>query len=57
MNCSIEHWHLFGARADRPLRWDGLAAGVSLSPTSVGIALKLLMENQQLHKPFGQVPR
>lgn len=34
--------------------WDGLAAGVSLSPTSVGIALKLLMENQQLHKPFGQ---
>jgi len=34
--------------------WDGLAAGVALSPTSVGIALKLLMESHQLHKPFGQ---
>lgn len=33
---------------------NGLAAGVSLAPTSVGIALKLLLEAKQLQKDFGQ---
>jgi len=33
---------------------DGLAAGVSLAPTSVGIALKLLLEAKQLQKDYGQ---
>jgi len=33
---------------------DGLAAGVSLSPTSIGIALKLLHEAQALQTYFGQ---
>lgn len=37
-----------------PLYPDGLAVGVSLAPTSVGIALKLLMEAKCLHKNFGQ---
>ncbi|CEL99258.1 unnamed protein product [Vitrella brassicaformis CCMP3155] len=32
----------------------GLAAGVSLAPTSVGIALKLLMETKQLGTDYGQ---
>jgi Kef-type K+ transport system membrane component KefB len=32
----------------------GIAAGVSLAPTSVGIALKLLLEAKQLQKDFGQ---
>mmetsp|Transcript_17983 Transcript_17983/g.41991 ORF Transcript_17983/g.41991 Transcript_17983/m.41991 type:complete len:1150 (+) Transcript_17983:115-3564(+) len=33
---------------------DGLAVGVALAPTSVGIALKLLLEAKQLQKDFGQ---
>mmetsp|Transcript_37267 Transcript_37267/g.68180 ORF Transcript_37267/g.68180 Transcript_37267/m.68180 type:complete len:611 (-) Transcript_37267:246-2078(-) len=33
---------------------DGLAVGVTLAPTSVGIALKLLLEAKQLHERFGQ---
>eukprot|EP00928_Gymnodinium_smaydae_P016735 TRINITY_DN1632_c0_g1_i1.p1 TRINITY_DN1632_c0_g1~~TRINITY_DN1632_c0_g1_i1.p1 ORF type:complete len:1010 (+),score=215.35 TRINITY_DN1632_c0_g1_i1:322-3030(+) len=33
---------------------DGLAAGVALAPTSIGIALKLLLEAKQLQKDFGQ---
>jgi Kef-type K+ transport system membrane component KefB len=37
-----------------PLYPDGLAVGVSLAPTSVGIALKLLMEAKCLQKDFGQ---
>merc|ERR1719387_1582547 len=34
--------------------YEGLAAGVSLAPTSVGIALKLLLETRQLQTDFGQ---
>jgi Kef-type K+ transport system membrane component KefB len=34
---------------------DGLSAGTSLAPTSVGIALKLLNEAKQLQKDFGQI--
>lgn len=33
---------------------NGVAAGVALAPTSVGIALKLLLEAKQLQKDFGQ---
>jgi len=33
---------------------DGLAVGVTLAPTSVGIALKLLLEAKQLSERFGQ---
>merc|ERR1719473_1952322 len=45
--------------ADYPLMdakkgYDGLAAGVSLAPTSVGIALKLLLESKQLQADYGQ---
>eukprot|EP00929_Paragymnodinium_shiwhaense_P004809 TRINITY_DN105_c0_g5_i1.p1 TRINITY_DN105_c0_g5~~TRINITY_DN105_c0_g5_i1.p1 ORF type:complete len:981 (-),score=261.70 TRINITY_DN105_c0_g5_i1:347-3289(-) len=32
----------------------GIAAGVSLAPTSVGIALKLLLEAKRLQEDFGQ---
>jgi len=41
-----------------PLGWylpEGLAVGVSLAPTSVGIALKLLLEARCLQKDFGQL--
>lgn len=38
-----------------PMYPDGFAAGVALAPTSVGIALKLLMEAQVLQKDFGQL--
>merc|ERR1712096_180235 len=38
-----------------PMFPDGLAAGVALAPTSVGIALKLLMEAKVLQKDFGQL--
>lgn len=34
---------------------EGLSAGTSLAPTSVGIALKLLNEAKQLQKPHGQI--
>jgi Kef-type K+ transport system membrane component KefB len=34
---------------------DGLSAGTSLAPTSVGIALKLLHEAKQLQKTHGQI--
>mmetsp|Transcript_21381 Transcript_21381/g.34411 ORF Transcript_21381/g.34411 Transcript_21381/m.34411 type:complete len:772 (+) Transcript_21381:120-2435(+) len=37
------------------LTTDGLSAGTSLAPTSVGIALKLLNEAKQLQKDFGQI--
>jgi Kef-type K+ transport system membrane component KefB len=33
---------------------EGVAAGVAMAPTSVGIALKLLMEARQLDQDFGQ---
>lgn len=33
---------------------DGLAAGIALAPTSVGIAIKLLEENEQMHSAPGQ---
>lgn len=38
-----------------PMYPDGFAAGVALAPTSVGIALKLLMEAKVLQKDFGQL--
>jgi len=38
-----------------PMYPDGLAAGVALAPTSVGIALKLLLDAKVLHKDFGQL--
>jgi Kef-type K+ transport system membrane component KefB len=38
-----------------PIYPDGFAAGVALAPTSVGIALKLLMEAKVLQKDFGQL--
>jgi Kef-type K+ transport system membrane component KefB len=38
-----------------PMFPDGLAVGVALAPTSVGIALKLLMEAKVLQKDFGQL--
>jgi len=38
-----------------PMFPEGLAAGVALAPTSVGIALKLLMEAKVLQKDFGQL--
>ena len=34
---------------------DGLAAGVTLAPTSVGIAIKLLTERKVLKADYGQV--
>ena len=34
---------------------DGVAAGVALAPTSVGIALKLLTESKQMTSEYGQV--
>lgn len=34
---------------------DGLAAGFSLAPTSVGISLSLLSKSKQLHSRFGQI--
>lgn len=37
-----------------PIYPDGVAVGVSLAPTSVGIALQLLMEAKCLQKDFGQ---
>jgi len=37
-----------------PLYPDGFAAGASLAPTSVGIAIKLLTENKQLNSIPGQ---
>ena len=33
---------------------DALAAGVSLAPTSIGIALKLLLESEYLETVVGQ---
>lgn len=38
----------------RPLMPDGLSVGVALAPTSVGIALRLLGEQNVLHLDFGQ---
>jgi Kef-type K+ transport system membrane component KefB len=38
----------------KPVYPYGIAAGVSLAPTSVGIALRLLLEAKQLQKDFGQ---
>merc|ERR1719181_2678452 len=37
-----------------PGEYEAIAAGVSLAPTSVGIALKLLLETKQLQSDFGQ---
>jgi Kef-type K+ transport system membrane component KefB len=39
----------------KPLFPEGLSAGTALAPTSVGIALKLLNEAQQLQKDHGQI--
>ena len=40
--------------SDYPVYPDGIAAGFALAPTSVGIALKLLMEVKQLNSKAGQ---
>merc|ERR1719181_1980320 len=37
-----------------PGEYEAIAAGVSLAPTSVGIAQKLLLETKQLQTDFGQ---
>jgi len=40
---------------NKPLYPEGISAGTSLAPTSVGIALKLLNEAKQLQKRHGQI--
>jgi len=40
---------------DKPMFPEGISAGTSLAPTSVGIALKLLNEAKQLQKRHGQI--
>lgn len=34
---------------------EGITTGVAMAPTSVGIALTLLMQTKQLNKDYGQV--
>lgn len=51
--CGIGVLAIFGVRVFP----DGLAAGVTLAPTSVGIAIKLLTERKVLKAYYGQVWR